>query len=390
MKKKKIVIISIPVIVLLIIGGIALYFVYSDTGSKKKQAQKQNKNIKKESTSKETQLGLEFIRKIEIAEGYFPGIVYADNHFYVSYATDDTAFVEAYDQNFEKTGEKHQLKGVRADYQMVYGDGNFYIFGPKNLRKYDSHWNEIKSVSFFDNLPSDVAEGWPHGVDDMLFCYDTGSLYLGTAAGNMRPGAKEKGMLNDKGSEKKPDVPGNLYVQEYDQALELINSNMLVDVGNVVGSSIISKDGSFKIITSDKHWNDSSLIVIDYSKDWQLSARNTISAEPNVNEEFPMGVLFKDKHCFVAFHEISGDLSQPQKNGEPIFRTDVVLKIFDQEWKLVEKIKVTDDVPSSNLTSNAGRPHLVAGDKEIYVIYDQVGIEKGSESKVYVKEYLLD
>ncbi len=339
MKKKKIVIVSIPLIVLIIIGGITLYYVYSNSSSKKKQAQKQDKNIKKESTPKETQLGLEFIRKIEIAEGYFPGIAYADNHFYVSHATGDTAFVEAYDQNFEKTGEKHQLKGVRADYQMVYGDGNFYIFGPKNLRKYDSGWNEIKSVSFFDSLPSDVAEGWPHG---------------------------------------------------YDQALELINSNMLVDVGNVVGSSIISKDGNFKIITSDKHWNDSSLIVIDYSKDWRLSARNTISAEPNVNEEFPMGVLFKDKHCFVAFHEISGDLSQPQKNGEPIFRTDVVLKIFDQEWKLVEKIKVTDDVPSSNLTSNAGRPHLVAGDKEIYVIYDQVGSEKGSESKVYVKEYLLD
>lgn len=364
-KKVLIIILSIVGISALVFGG---YFAFQKYLVKKPQPSQIEKKTYQ----------LQSLRKIKVADGYYPGIIFANDRFYISYfpgPPDKVVRIKTYDGDFNSIDED-QIQGARADYQMAYGNGSFYLFDPQYLRKFDQNWQQLKSVPIFDHLPADLIQRWPHGIDDMLLYLKDGTLYLGMAYGNILPGSEAM-----KEKKEKPDIPDNLYLQEYDTDLNFQKDAMLKDVGNAPGSAMISQNEAFIIVTGDKHWNDSSLMMIKYDQNWQQLEKKVISATANANEEFPMGLLFDGNHFFLGYHYITGDLFQPreQKISQ---RTDIMLKAFDQNWNLLAETKVTDDISAKNLTSTAGRPHLALVEDKIYLAYDANG-------EVIVKEYQL-
>lgn len=326
----------------------------------------------------ESSFTLNFVRKIEIADGYYPGIIFTNNHFYVSYEVGYDIYMKTYDESFIATGDEYLLAGDEsADHQMVFGDDYFYLVGSYNLRKFDFDFNELASFRYFDNLSKMYPEQWSDfgGLDDMLFCYNDGFVYLGVPIG--KTGKDESG--------KKLDLPGDLLIQKYNENLELVNEITLEDVGNVPGSSMMFEDGIWTIVCADKHWDDSSIIVVRYTEDGVFIDKKTISAVDDANEEFAMGLIFEDDLYYVGYQHITGDLFQPTE-GEIFQHVDVMLKVFDLNWSLLGEITITDDDSSDLDTGHMGRPHLALVGNKIYVAYDSV--ETG-EVEIFVKEYEL-
>lgn len=325
----------------------------------------------------ESSFNLNFVRKLEIADGYYPGIIFTNNQFYVSYEVGYNIYLKIYDENFNATGDEYLLADDEsADHQMVFGNNSFYLVGSFNLRKFDSELNELKSVRYFDDLFSKYPEQWTEfgGLDDMLFCYADGFIYIGVPIGD-----------TGKESDKKQDLPGDLLIQKYNENLELVSEPMLEDVGNVPGSSMMFEDGIWTIVCADKRWDDSSLIAIRYSEEGVFIDKKIISAVADANEEFAMGLIFENDLYYVGYQHIMGDLFQPTE-GEIFQHVDVMLKVFDLNWTLLGEIKVTDDDSSSVDTGHMGRPHLALVGNKIYVAYDSV--ETG-EVEIFVKEYEL-
>lgn len=330
-------------------------------------------------TTDELSFTMDFIRKIEIADGYYPGIIFTNNQFYVSYEVGYDIYLKTYDESFVATGDEYLLADDEsADHQMVFGNNSFYLVGSFNLRKFDSDINELKSVRYFDDLFSRYPEQWTEfgGLDDMLFCYSDGFIYLGVPIGSM--GKDESG--------KKLDVPGDLFIQKYNENLDLVSEITLESVGNIPGSGMMFHNDEFIVVCGDKRWDDSSLIVKRYDNNWEFIDSKTISAVADANEEFAMGLIFEDDRYYVGYQHITGDLFQPTE-GKIFQHVDVMLKVYDENWSLVGEVKVTDDIPADYDTGHSGRPHLaIVGDK-IYVAYDST--ETG-DTKIFVKEYEID
>lgn len=356
----------------LLISGIIVFLVISAFSG---CIQQEDENGTSDQTGDESSFALNFVRKIEVADGYFASIVFANDQFYISYESNYHVYVKGYDKNFTATGENYQLisdEGV--DHQMVFGNNSFYLANSFNLRKFDSTWNELAVVPFFEGLPAEVRAGWTDegGIDDMLLRFANDSVYLGIAVGNM-----------SKDTEKKLDTPDNLYVQQYNHNLELQRAVMLQNVGHAVGSSITFHNERFIIVCADKKFDDSSLIMMEYDEAGNFLSGKTISTVTDVNEEFAMGFLIENSRYFVGYHYITGDLAQPME-GKHLCHTDVMLKVFDINWTLLDEQKVTDDISIDILTNVAGRPHLAVRDDTLYVAYDS---DEADSIKVFVKIY---
>jgi len=328
-------------------------------------------------TTDELSLSLDLVRKIEVADGFYPGIIFTYNQFYVSYEIGQGAiYLKIYDENFNDLDMTYLLADddMGADHQKVFGNNSFYLVGSNFLYKFDSELNMIKSVRYYDDLNSKYPEQFSEFgvVGDMLFYYADGFVYLGVPIGDT---GKESG--------KKLDLPGDLLIQKYNENLELVNETTLEGVGNVPGSSMMLKDGIWTIVCGDKRWDDSSLIVARYSEAGVFIDKKTISAVADANEEFAMGLIFEDDIYYVGYQHITGDLFQPTE--EEIFQhVDVMLKVFDLNWSLLGEILVTNDDSSSVNTGHMGRPHLALVGNKIYVAYDS---GEAGGVKIFVKEY---
>lgn len=332
-------------------------------------------NSSTESGIKQQEVNFHQLREIDLGEGTFANIIFDDKKFYVSHQLKDQGlFVNVYDQDFNFL-EKYQLSNKEgADHQFVFNNGYFYLATPLNLIKFDTDFQKIKSVDYFNQLPHELQDKWPHGIDDMLLAAGANSLYLGIASGNV---SKE-----DKNQKK--DTADDLYLQKYNLDLELQKDFLLKDLGNTPGSSLIENNEGFTIITSDKHWNDSSLIAVSFNQNGNLLNKKTISADSNVNEEFAMGSLYQNGVYYVVYEYISGDLSQPTA-GEPIRRFDVALKSFDQNWNLINQTIVTENLSDDDLREHLRAPHLAFANNKLYVAYS---IVSGSP-RIWVKEYKM-
>lgn len=360
---------KILIIILIILGVLALsiggFFIWY------------HKTPPNQPEPKAKSIDFQFIKEIEIAEGHQVRMLFANNRFYITYKKPDKSIaVRIYNPDLELEGEEILLKTIEgADYKIVFSSEHFYLSDAYYLRKYDLNWNEIKFVSYFGQLPSDVSKLWEHGVDDMILSSGNNSIYLGVAMGNAPPESikKENG--------KKPDLPDNLYLQEFDLELELKNKVMLNDVGNVPSSSLIKENDELIIITGDKHWDDSSLVMLRYDQNRNLLERKVISAEVNANEEFPMTVLSGREVYYVGYHHITGDLSQPT-TLEPDRSIEVIVKAFDTKWNLLGQL------PKESDTSNTFQEippwfDLVLVENKIYLVSDS------NQDKIILKEFLI-
>jgi len=308
---------------------------------------------------------LQFARKIEVGNGIFSGIIFANDHFYVSFEIDQHVYVKEYDENFTAIGEQHQLTGDDvsvADHQMIFADNCFYLvhsIPPANalyLKKFDANWNEIKSVLIVEN--ASLGES----TNDMVLYYTNGYLYVGSTV------------------HAPPLFTGHIHIRKYDQNLELKSEFDLNDVSCECGSSIIFQNGTFIVASSDKFWDDANLIIIRYDANWNFIDSKTISDAPDANERFPMALLFQNGRYFVSYTNQTGDISSPPPGELPLDYGDLILKAFDQYWNLLGQTNVTDDIAPNK----ANRAHLALTENKIYVAYDSS--ETGS-SKIFVKEY---
>jgi len=309
----------------------------------------------------------QFARKIEVGNGIFSGIIFANDHFYVSFEVDQHVYVKEYDENFTAIGEQHQLTGDDvsvADHQTIFADNCFYLvhsIPPANalyLKKFDSDWNEIKSVLVVEN----ASQG--ESTNDMVLYYTNGYLYVGSTV------------------HAPPRFTGHMHIRKYDQNLELKSEFDLDDVSCECGSSIIFQDGTFIVASSDRFWDDANLIIIRYDANWNFIDSKTISDAPDANERFPMALLFQNGRYFVSYTYQTGDISSPPPGEMPPDYGDLILKAFDQDWNLLGQAKVTDDMPPNK----ANRAHLALTGGKIYVAYDSS--ETGSH-KISVKEYTI-
>lgn len=358
----------------------------------------------------EISLELEFVRKIQANTAVYPGIIFADNHFFIHYEKFRKIHVQKFDSDFNPVGEEIKLSEDEGpDHQMVFGDGFFYLVNSLYLRKFDLEFNEVEKVPYYENLPAEEKEKWPGGIDDMLLYHGNDSVYIGIASGKAPShldlgiedepdwGSGEKpddyimeekpegDIMHSDRTEKKPDIPGGILFQKYNSDLELEDGFLIDDLGNTPASSMLFQDNTFTIVCADRHWDDSSIIKVSFDSDWNLIERKVISAIPNVNEEFVMGFASSNGVYFIAYHHITGDLSQPM-GGEHIIRNDVILKAFDSDWNLLDEVLVTEDIPDGH--ENSGNtPHIALNDNKIYVAYagfdsDRVG--------TFVKEYEIN
>ncbi len=302
----------------------------------------------------------QFVRKIEVGGGIFSGIIFANDHFYVSYESNQRVHMKEYNENFTATGEQHQLTGDDisvADHQMIFANNHFYLvhsIGPANclyLKKFDVNWNEIKSVTVVESASGGES------TNDMLLYHANESLYVGTTG--YAP-------------------TGYMRIRKYDQNLEFEGEFDLSDVSCVCGSSMILRGGNFIVASSDKFWQDASLIIMRYDTNWNFIDSKTISAVSGANERFPMGLLFENGCYFVSYTHQTGDISPPTGEMPPDYG-DLILKAFDQDWNLLGQTKITDDLPANS----ANRVHLAWAGNKIYASYDT------SDFKIIVKEYTI-
>ncbi|WP_456475568.1 hypothetical protein [Candidatus Pyrohabitans sp.] len=314
-------------------------------------------------------------RKIEVGDGVYSGILAVNDYFYVSFENNGRVYVKEYDRNFTPTGKQHQLtkSGERvADHQMVFGDNHFYLVysvpekGDLILKKFDRDWKEIGTVTVVSNAPEPI--------NDMLLSYADGFLYVGTVQPLGQPGQQPLGPPGQ------PPPPGfGQHIWKYSTDLRLLDELAIMDVPSEIGSSMLFVNGTFVIVSSDRFWDDSSLIVMRYDEDWSFIDSKVISAVSGANERFPMGFVFSNGRYFVSYTHQTGDISSPPPGELPPDYGDVILKAFDQDWNLLGQTKVTDDLPANS----ANRAHLAMVDDRIYVSYDT------RDFKIIVKEYLI-
>lgn len=365
--------IVLPVLAVVVLATTA-FVIYGRNNAGKKQS-----GVTPTQQEQEPEESFQFLRQIEIAKGHQVRMLFANDHFYISYKkTNRSVTLKIYDVNLKPQGEEIILKNVQTpDYKIAFSGEHFFLSDASRLRKYDLNWDEVKSVSYLEQLPVEIAKQWEHGVDDMILSCANGSIYLGVAVGNAPPES-----MKGKEKEKKPDLADNLYLLEYDLNLELKNKVMLKDVGNVPSSSIISEDGSLIVVTGDRHWDDSSLIMLRYDKNRNLLERKVISAEANANEEFPMTVLFDRGVYYVGYHRITGDISQPV-SGEPVRSTDIVVKAYDTKWSLLGRLPKENDTLENNPQGITGWFDLVLVKDKMYLVSDN------EQEEVILKEYLM-
>jgi len=315
----------------------------------------------------------QFVRKIEVSYGGYPPLIFTNNHFYVSYESDEYTHVRVYDENFTPTGEEHQLTDEKGgDHQIVFADNYFYLvyIGSDNylhLKKFDSDFNEIKKVAVNEHSPDMEQEGaW-----DMLFYYANGSLYIGTPVET----PPTEGEIANCG----------LHMRIFDTNLEFQDDFYLSDMGSGFGLRMMLRDGIFMIVSS-RNFEDAlgSLIILRYDKDWNFIDEKRISFPETgefSNEHYPRGFLFENGRYFISY-------TDPTKKGTEVADLgDITLKAFDSEWNLLGQTKVTNDI----LPDKGNRAHLALVGNKIYVAYDvlEEGMPyaEGYVSKVYVKEY---
>lgn len=363
--KKKILWVTLGLIILSAIG-IGVFFIW-----RLKSSPTQPKQSEPES-------GFQFIKETEIAKGHQVRMLFINNRFYVFYKKPDKKIaIKTLDINLNPEGEEIFLKNVIGpDYKVVFLNNHFYLSDANYLRKYDLNWNEVKSIPYFNELPSEISKLWPHGVDDMILSTGDGSIYLGIAVGNAPPESiKKKG-------EKKPDLADNLYLEEFDSELNLKNKAMLKDVGNVPSLSLIEENDELIVITGDRHWDDSSLIILRYDKNFKFLERKIISEEAEANEEFPMTMFFKDGVYYIGYRRITGDISQPT-TGEPIISSEIIIKAYDTKWDLLGRLpKESNNQDSISQDITGWFDFVLVGDK-IYLVFDS------KQDKIILKEFLI-
>jgi hypothetical protein len=318
--------------------------------------------VEEKQPSKLPTVEFEFARKIEVGDGIFSGILFVDDRFYVSFESMERVYVKEYTREFAPTGRVYQLTGDGvSDHQLVFADGYFYLVysvpreGALYLKKLDRDWNEVRAATVVSNAPEPIT--------DMMLSHAGGFLYIGTAffqPSSMPPVANQR-------------------IWRYSTDLKLVDEFVLADVPSEIGSSMLYVNETFIIVSSDRFWGDSSLIVMRYDANWSFMDSRIISAAPMANERFPMGATFVGGRYYVSYTHQTGDISPPPPGELPPDYGDIILKAFDREWNLLGEIKVTDDLPANS----ANRAHLVAVDDRIYVSYDT------RDFKIIVKEYLI-
>lgn len=322
-------------------------------------------------------ISIEFklVRKLEIENAAYPSILFANNRFYVSFESGGDIYVKTYSSDFGIVQDRLRIASPRSmDHAMVFGDGYFYLADSFRLTKFDSELREVKSVSLIDMLPLQLRANQPFGIkdlDDVLFYYANGTVYLGIG-------------FNDPSfnKEKEDSWTDNLYIQQYDSGLRLNSNATLRDIGVAGGSSMLLENGTFTIVSGDRHYDDSSLVATIYDANFSFIERKTISAAAAANEEFATGFLSDNGVYYVAYYHITGDISKPTVT-EPVFHTDIMLKAFDSGWNFLGEAKVTDDVPYY-VRGHFGMPRLSIVNSRIYVSYES---HEAGMAKVFVKEY---
>ncbi|MFC1622951.1 hypothetical protein ACFL2R_02000 [Patescibacteria group bacterium] len=278
--------------------------------------------------------GLKFeeLQSVDVAGGPQIRMLLVDDKFHVTSKVEKRSLViKTFDTDLVQYGDQKSLENtVGPDYKITNNGKNFFLSDAKYLRKYDLNWKEINAVSYYDLFPAEIVDGWPNGVDDMILSYGNESIFVGSAVGKNTSKTMKKG-------EKKEDLADGMYVQEFDLDLKLKNALLIEGIGNVPSSSIVVGENGYQIISSDKHWDDSSLIVLAYDRSWKLLDRKVISSEPEANENFPMTVLFEDGIYYVAYHHITGDISQPTR-GKYNPDTEVVVKAYDRDWNFMGRL----------------------------------------------------
>lgn len=338
------------IVVVLVVAGIGVYFLMGPgpEGGGEEQP---------------SAVEFQFVRKIEVGGGIFSGIIFANNHFHVSFEVSQRVYVRGYDETFTATGEQRQLtsEGVSvADHQMIFADNHFYLVhsvGAANclyLKKFDADWNEIKSVAVVENTSGGES------TNDIFLYYANGLLYVGSTV------------------HAPPLFTGHIHIRKYDQNLEFKSEFDLSDVSSECGSSMILHEGTFIVASSNKFWQDASLIIMRYDTNWNFIDSKNISAVSNANERFPMGLIFENGRYFVSYTHQTGDISPPPGTMPPDYG-DLILKAFDSDWNLLGQKKITDDLPANS----ANRVHLAWANNRIYVSYDT------SDFKIIVKEYTI-
>jgi len=374
-QKQRVILIFLIILVGVVSIGTFSYFIFRNNANiREEDSPVEESHVEEKQEENKTEL--KFLKKIEIGDGYFPGIIFDGSSFYIFYERNSYIYVKEYDEGFELKGQETSLTNTSgANFQVVYDGTHFYIVDALLLRKFDTNWKEIKNISYYNLLSKDIAEQWEHGVDDMLLYQNRGDVFIGIASNG------EKVNKEDDKDAKKVDIPDSLYVQKFNSDLIQTDDFLLKDIGNVPGSSILIQDGNLIVVSSNKHWNDSSLISLQYDEDLNLIERKVISEVENANEEFPMGLLFTDNMYFVGYHHVTGNLSIPM-GGDYLIKTDVILKVFDKDWNMISEALVTDEGTFESEHNNAGRPHLVYVNDKIYIAYDV-------DHNIYVKEYEL-
>lgn len=330
------------IIVLVVAAGIGFYFLMREEGP--------------------TAVKFQFVRKIEVGSGIFSGIIFANNHFYVSFESNQRVYVKEYNENFTATGEQHQLTGDGvsvADHQMIFVDNYFYLVhsvpaaGTLFLKKFDAGFNEVGSTTVVSGASDN------EGTNDMFLSHAGGFLYVGTFYIQLPSHGH--------------------YIRKYSTELEFVNGFAVTDAPNTIGSSMLFRDSTFIIVSSDRFWDDSSLTVLLYDLNWNFMSSKTISAVSGANERFPMGLLFENGRYFVSYTHQTGDISSPPLGEMPPDYGDLILKAFDSDWNLLGQTKITDDLSANS----ANRAHLAWADNRIYVSYDT------NDFKIVVKEYAI-
>lgn len=371
------VLVIVPIIAGLSALGIGGYYVWN---SKNRTVQQQPKQLQRQKESK-PEVNFQFIKESEITEGHQVRILFARDRFIVIYRKpNQSVAVKILDAKLNPLEEKIIKNIIGPDYKIAFSSDYFYLSDANYLRKYDLNWNEIGSIDYFVKLPNEISKLWPHGVDDMILSSSEGSIYLGIPVGNAPPKSDDK--ASKKAGEKKPDLADNLLLQEFDSNLGLKKEALLKDIGNVPSSSLIKKVDELIIITGDRHWDDSSLMMLKFDKNWQLLERKAISNEEKANEEFPMAAFFADGIYFVSYRKISGDISQPTVK-EPVTSSELIIKAYDSQWNLLARLPEQDDSADKITQTIKGWFDFAVVGNKIYLIFD------GSQDKIILKEYLI-
>ncbi|MEA3430047.1 MAG: hypothetical protein U9R08_02140 [Nanoarchaeota archaeon] len=321
--------------------------------------EEKSKEKGEEGSKQPSSIGLKFLRKIELEDGTaYPGIIFANNQFYVTKELNQRVSVKEYDKDFVFTGKEYQLTDITScDHKILFVDNYFYlVYGAKGseiiqgsgFKKFDSDWNEIKEVGTNEYAPQVENE---FGADP-LFYYAEGSFYVGNVIDNP---PKEGGI---------PGSDMSLHIRRFNTNLEFQDEFYLNEVGGY-GLSMILQDDIFLVTTSVK--------IIRYDKNWKFIDKKRIAFPKEGTfsfEHYPRGFLFEDGYYFISC------VDPIKKSPEG----DIALKIFDSKWNLLDKVKVTDDIPSAQ----GNVAHIALVENKIYVAYD---FTDKSGPHIAVKEY---